>query len=160
MITLSEAVLDELKRLRGRTERTFRIEPGCSCCHSPTLELILDEPEDDDVTTFPVLRFASGSVCWISSATSALKPIMRRDTVYSRNGPSLPLSKTDAFALHSTSIPKGPETFPALSFYPPKRVLLDTRAGSSMKIQLPHILPPEPIPRVTPAQRRILLLPR
>ena len=51
MITLSEAVLDELKRLRGRTERTFRIEPGCSCCHSPTLELILDEPEDDDVTT-------------------------------------------------------------------------------------------------------------
>ena len=35
---------------RGRTERTFRIEPGCSCCHSPTLELILDEPEDDDVT--------------------------------------------------------------------------------------------------------------
>ena len=47
MITLSEAVLDELKRLRGRTERTFRIEPGCSCCHSPTLELILDEPEDD-----------------------------------------------------------------------------------------------------------------
>ncbi len=26
MITLSEAVLDELKRLRGRTERTFRIE--------------------------------------------------------------------------------------------------------------------------------------
>ena len=51
MITLSEAVLDELKRLRGRTERTFRIEPGCSCCHSPTLELILDEPEEDDVTT-------------------------------------------------------------------------------------------------------------
>ena len=51
MITLSEAVLDELKRLRGRTERTFRIEPGCSCCHSPTSELILDEPEDDDVTT-------------------------------------------------------------------------------------------------------------
>lgn len=50
MITLSEAVLEELKRLRGRTERTFRIEPGCSCCHSPTLELILDEPEDDDVT--------------------------------------------------------------------------------------------------------------
>ena len=38
MITLSEAVLEELKRLRGR------------CCHSPTLELILDEPEDDDVT--------------------------------------------------------------------------------------------------------------
>ena len=101
MITLSEAVLDELKRLRGRTERTFRIEPGCSCCHSPTLELILDEPEDDDVTT-EVSGSASGSVCWISSATSALKPIMRRDTVYSRNGPSLPLSKTDAFALHST----------------------------------------------------------
>ena len=48
MITLSEAVLDELKRLRGRTERTFRIEPGCSCCHSPTLELILDEPEDEE----------------------------------------------------------------------------------------------------------------
>ena len=56
MITLSEAVLDELKRLRGRTERTFRIEPGCSCCHSPTLELILDEPEDDDVTTEVCIR--------------------------------------------------------------------------------------------------------
>ena len=160
MITLSEAVLDELKRLRGRTERTFRIEPGCSCCHSPTLELILDEPEYNYASCpigrsrkFPVLRFASESVCWISSATSALKPIMRKDTVYSRNGPSLPLSKTDAFALHSTSIPKGPEMFPALSVYPPKRVLLDTRAGSSMKIPLPHILPPEPIPRVTPAQR-------
>lgn len=83
----------------------------------------------------------------------------RRDTVYSRNGPSLPLSKTDAFALHSTSIPERAGNVSGLSFYPPKRVLLDTRADSSMKIQLPHILPPEPIPRVTPAQRRILLLP-
>lgn len=74
MITLSEAVLDELKRLRGRTERTFRIEPGCSCCHSPTLELILDEPEDDDVTTeVSGFTFCSGSVCWISSATSAIE---------------------------------------------------------------------------------------
>ena len=150
MITLSEAVLDELKRLRGRTERTFRIEPGCSCCHSPTLELILDEPEDDDVTTE------------VSGFTFCIRKRMldQLGNVRIEAGPSLPLSKTDAFALHSTSIPKGPETFPALSFYPPKRVLLGTRAGSSMKFQLPHILPPEPIPRVTPAQRRILLLPR
>ena len=90
MITLSEAVLDELKRLRGRTERTFRIEPGCSCCHSPTLELILDEPENDDVTTE------------VSGFTFCIRKRMLDQLVYSRNGPSLPLSKTDAFALHST----------------------------------------------------------
>ena len=123
MITLSEAVLDELKRLRGRTERTFRIEPGCSCCHSPTLELILDEPEDDDVTT----------------EVSGFTFCIRKRMLDQLGNVRIEADHAEGYRIFSE--PKGPETFPALSFYPPKRVLLDTRTGSSMKSSF-HIFSP------------------
>ena len=131
MITLSEAVLDELKRLRGRTERTFRIEPGCSCCHSPTLELILDEPEDDDVTT-EVSGFTFcirkrmldqlGNVRIEADHAEGYRIFSERSlSSFVKNGR---LCASTLLPFIALSIPKGPETFPALSFYPPKRVLL------------------------------------
>mgnify|MGYP007039662803 CR=1 FL=1 len=41
MTTLSEEVLDELKRLRGRTERQFSLAPRRHFCPTPPLVLIL-----------------------------------------------------------------------------------------------------------------------
>ena len=156
MITLSEAVLDELKRLRGRTERTFRIEPGCSCCHSPTLELILDEPEDDDVTT----EVSGFTFCIRKRMLDQLGNVrIEADhaegyRIFSERSLSSFVKNGRLCASERAGNVSGPFVLPA------KAGFACTRAGSSMKIQLPHILPPEPIPRVTPAQRRILLLPR
>ena len=127
MITLSEAVLDELKRLRGRTERTFRIEPGCSCCHSPTLELIWMNRK----TTMLIHGSSGFTFCIRKRMLDQLGNVrIEADqcggiAVYSTERSLSSFVKNGRhLRFIALSITKGPETFPALSFYPPKRVLL------------------------------------